>query len=153
MFPNEMYRDIITYVDPITRSTCLTVSRTFREYASEIWPIDEKLDLVYKPGETEPRCTHHTLEDVGPFRLSEPPGLQPSVIWQQPTGSNMVHWHPVTGHQDGTASFQPDRALMFSAITNEVPKFEAEDIGGEPECQDETTFVSTENIEKKYGEV
>ncbi|KAI1753868.1 hypothetical protein F4782DRAFT_496140 [Xylaria castorea] len=100
VFPDEVYRRIISYVDRETNIACLQVSRPFREFASETFVMDDGLKLVYRPGK-KPECFHEWAGFVGPFR--------PGISWQVP--EDFHQWIPVFGAPDGSASMELKIAL------------------------------------------
>ncbi|KAI1366739.1 hypothetical protein F5Y08DRAFT_117481 [Xylaria arbuscula] len=94
VFPNEIYHRILQFVDRETNVACLKVSRTFREYASETFIMDQGLKVIYCPGE-EPVCIDDTLGDVGPF--------SPALYFNDSDQSGK-DFFAVFGKPDGSAS-------------------------------------------------
>ncbi|KAF1960912.1 hypothetical protein CC80DRAFT_489144 [Byssothecium circinans] len=113
VFPNEIYKDIISHVDPITRITCANVSRAFRDFASDVFEFDRGLRLEYRAG-TLPKFVQFGNTDIGELKLkcSDPElyGRRESSKESTPT------WIPVIGFDDGTAFFEPDITMTFSDL-------------------------------------
>ncbi|KAI1119766.1 hypothetical protein F5Y10DRAFT_291013 [Nemania abortiva] len=66
VLPNEVYQNILRYVDLETNIACRKVSRSFREWALETFVMDNGLKLVYRPRK-EPECFHDNIGFIGPF--------------------------------------------------------------------------------------
>ncbi|KAH7402869.1 hypothetical protein BKA66DRAFT_436257 [Pyrenochaeta sp. MPI-SDFR-AT-0127] len=109
IFPNEVYENIIAYVDPATRLACLTVSIAFRDFASTVFCMSNELKLISQPESVEPLCYHAVAGNLGPFQLIKPSEAQ-----------DTLHWIPTIGHCDGTASFVPDQALTLAFLKYNV---------------------------------
>ncbi|KAF2877221.1 hypothetical protein BDV95DRAFT_589833 [Massariosphaeria phaeospora] len=115
VFPNEIYRSIIEYVNPETRSACASVSRAFRDYATNVFCLAPSLTLRSYGAHAEPRCSLRSADDIGPFQLQKPAESPPNR-YRIRTEPVFNEWYPVLGHDDGTASFMPDVVLAFDSI-------------------------------------
>ncbi|KAI0556198.1 hypothetical protein F4679DRAFT_23113 [Xylaria curta] len=102
VFPNEIYRKIISYVDRETNIACLQVSRPFREFASETFIIDNRLKLIYCPGK-EPECFDEKAGFVGLFKPVFAHTIRGNVYRDRKV---FYGWYPIFGAPDGSASME-----------------------------------------------
>jgi hypothetical protein len=107
IFPNEIYANIIGYVDRKTRYSCLDVSRSFREYASEVYDMDDNVQVIGRP-KREPELYHPAVGYLGPFK---------SAISRSTNASDHVlQLVPIIGRNDGSAYFVPGILYSFPQL-------------------------------------
>jgi hypothetical protein len=160
IFPNEVYEQIIRYVEPAVRMSCFSISRAFRDFASEIFPLDDNLFVVSVTGSPELRCVSRTtavrtchrdwncmveadpnfVQHLGEFRLSA-----------SSEDKDIVQWHPTFGHDDNTASFMSQYSLS-------VPDYELAPLAVQLEpAEDESTgdlpSLSSSDVDEEYDSV
>ncbi|KAI0913057.1 hypothetical protein F4823DRAFT_103394 [Ustulina deusta] len=113
VFPNEVYQRILSYVDLDTNIACLNVSRSFREFASETFLMDNGLKFVYRHGK-EPECFHDTIGFVGSFN---PTTYQRFLSRNRANfPEKWIQWIPAFGTPDGTASMESSIVLAFPSL-------------------------------------
>ncbi|KAI1415131.1 hypothetical protein F5Y13DRAFT_178533 [Hypoxylon sp. FL1857] len=111
IFPNEIYKDIIKYLDKHTNRSCLNVSRAFRHFASDTFFMDNELTLVSRPG-GEPECFHPAVGFLGPFKPVSYSSIWYNIPETSPQGL-ALQWIPIVGAPDGSASMEPAIILWF----------------------------------------
>ncbi|OTA52026.1 hypothetical protein K449DRAFT_470717 [Hypoxylon sp. EC38] len=114
VFPNEIYKHIIEYLDNQTNKSCLEVSRAFRDFASDTFFMDEELTLVSRPG-GDPECFHPEAGFLGLFHPVPYENVRNSVNKDRRTihDDQALQWLPVIGASDGSASMEPEIVVCF----------------------------------------
>ncbi|PSN60745.1 hypothetical protein BS50DRAFT_593484 [Corynespora cassiicola Philippines] len=114
-FPNEIYQNIIGYADPLSRIACLSVSRTFREFALDAFCMSNELTVAATSPETEPECLHPTTGNLGRlhFKLDKSEPSMSRRRRQEPPKGRSTSWFPVLGLQ-GASSILPHLKITFA---------------------------------------
>ncbi|OTA90719.1 hypothetical protein M434DRAFT_397809 [Hypoxylon sp. CO27-5] len=113
VFPNEIYKHIIEYLDRQTNKSCLEVSRAFRDFASDTFFMDNELTLVSRPG-SDPECFHPAAGFLGPFYpvpFGSVSRSDDKDLWYKECKS--LQWILVIGTSNGSASMESEIVVWF----------------------------------------
>jgi hypothetical protein len=141
-FPNEIYTEILRYVDPATRLACRNVSRAFRDFASEVFCMSDDLNLITQTAPLQPAFYHRKHGYLGSFEYS---GLPPS--------KETLRWHPVIGLCNGTSSFLPFCSLQWGSIPYDVQQGLATGVDSDTEALSQPKFLRSEIVDSEHTHV
>ena len=133
---------IVDHVDSTTRQACLSVSKTFRDYAMNAFSMSDDLTLVSSPGTASLQLYHSIAGLLGPFQMEKA-----SSNWQ----STATKLHPVIGKCDGTASFMSEWVVLVPNVVGKAAEFEAEDSTEKAVASStEYQFLDPEEVDKFF---
>jgi hypothetical protein len=133
---------IVDHVDSTTRQACLSVSKTFRDYAMNAFSVSDDFTLVSSPGTASLQLYHSIAGLLGPFQMEKA-----SSNWQ----STATKLHPVIGKCDGTASFMSEWVVLVPNVVGKAAEFEAEDSTEKAVASStEYQFLDPEEVDKFF---
>jgi hypothetical protein len=115
---------IIRHVDPATRIACLTVSRVFRDFASEVYCMSDDLSLITQAAPLQPVCYHRKVGNL--------------------------HWHPVIGLRNGSSKFLSNWSLHWPSVPFEPLQNDAASMTNYTEALSQAQFLSSEIVDDEY---
>ncbi|KAF2110453.1 hypothetical protein BDV96DRAFT_584025 [Lophiotrema nucula] len=111
VFPNELYRIIVGYLDEATKTNCLTVSRAFRDFASDAFYMSDDVEVSVAQGRYKLEYFHKAtgVEDLPSFSEVKEGHDEPNSLW-----------FPVIGNADGTAQFLPSTWISLPTMSEHL---------------------------------